>query len=70
MEVKAVFKWTPGELVDVPHLCIDAGLIKLCLLGRSGGVGYVVESVTMGKPFTVEVFESCVCAPRVPEEER
>jgi hypothetical protein len=67
MEVTATFKWTPGELVDVPHLCIDGGLVKLAYLGRSGGKGYLIETVTMGKPFTVEVFESCVCAPREDE---
>lgn len=68
MSVRAEFKYAPGDTVDVPHLCIDNGVVMLCLLGRSGGKGYLVQSVTMGKPFQVEVFEDSVCPPRMPEE--
>ena len=64
MEVVAKFKYAPGELVDVPHLCMDNALIMLALLGRSGGKGYRVQSVTMGRVFEVEVFEDSVCPPR------
>ena len=63
------FEYAPGDLVDVPHLCIDAGLIKLALVGVTGGKGYLIETVSMGKPFTLEVFESCVCPPRIEEDD-
>lgn len=68
MGVRAEFKHAPGELVDVPHLCIDGGLIKLAVVGRHGGKGYVVESVSMGKAVEVMVFEECVSAAEVRDE--
>ena len=69
MGVKVEFKYAPGELVDVPHLCIEGALIKLALLGRSGGKGYLVQSVYGGKPFEVEVFENSVRATEEEEED-
>ena len=67
MGAEAKFKYAPGDIVDVPHLCIDNGQIMVCLLGRSGGKGYRVQSV-MGRVFEVEVFEDSVCLPRMPDE--
>ena len=69
MEVKAEFKYAPGDLVDVPHLCMDGGLIKLALLGQGGSKGYLVQSVWGGKPFEVEVHEDNVRNAKVWEDE-
>ena len=69
MGVEAKFRYSPGELVDVPHLCMDGALIKFALLGRGGSKGYLVQSVYGGKPFEVEVHEDALRPAKNWEEE-
>lgn len=64
MAVAARFKYAPGDIVDVPHLCMDKALVKYAILTQGGVRGYVLQSVSMGKPYEVEVFEDNVCLPR------
>lgn len=68
MAVEAKFKYAPGDIVDVPHLCIDNGLVKFALLGQGGQKAYLVQSVMVGKPFEVEVHEDNLRPPNLPEE--
>ena len=68
VEVTATFKYAPGDLVDVPHLCIENGMIMLAYLGRSGGKGYRIQTTFGGRPYEAEVFEDCVCPPQAEDE--
>ena len=64
------FRYAPGELVDVPHLCIENALVMLAMVGRSGGKGYRIQTTFGGRPYEVEAFEdSCVPAAKEEEEE-
>ena len=69
MGLKVEFEYAPGELVDVPPLCIDGALIMIAMVGRSGGKGYRVQTTFGGRPYEVEVFEDSVRPAKVWEED-
>ena len=44
------FDFAPGDLVDVPHLCIDGAKVLYCAVGRSLEVRYLIQWPTMSTP--------------------
>ena len=60
MSVTTTFKFTPGELIDVEHMCIEGGMVLFATLNPSGGRGYIIQSTSGGRSFDVQVIESAV----------